>query len=61
MPDSTTDPGQTAADLDRWCLRHFEANGGALPNSIEDCMVSANVPEYAPLIEMNRLTRTGLT
>ncbi|HEX6356027.1 hypothetical protein [Actinophytocola sp.] len=63
MPDGTTKPDETAADLDRWCLRHLEENDGARHNArhagIEDRMVSANLPEHTPLTEMNSLTRTA--
>jgi hypothetical protein len=63
MPDGTTEPDETAADLDRWCLRHLEENNGAWHNArhagIEDRMVSANLPEHTPLTEMNSLTRTA--
>lgn len=61
MPDGTTEPDQTAADLDRWCLRHLEENDGARHNArhggIEDRMVSANLPEHTLVTEMNSLTR----
>jgi hypothetical protein len=50
MPDGITEPDETAADLDRWCLRHLEENNGARHNArhagIEDRMVSANLPEH---------------
>jgi hypothetical protein len=63
MPDGTTEPDQTAVDLDRWCLRHLEENDGARRNArhdgTEDGMVSANLPEHTPLTEMNSLTRTA--
>lgn len=63
MPDGTTEPDQTAADLDRWCLRHLEENDGARHNArqagTEALMVSANLPERTPLTEMNSLTRTA--
>jgi hypothetical protein len=63
MPDGTTEPDQTAADLDQWCLRHLEENHGARHNArhdgVEDRMVSANLPEHTPLTEMNSLTRTA--
>ena len=63
MPDGTTEPDQTAADLDQWCLRHLEENDGARHNArhddIEDRMVSANLPQHTPLTEMNSLTRTA--
>jgi hypothetical protein len=63
MPDGTTEPDQTAADLDQWCLRHLEENDGARHNArhagVEDRMVSANLPEHTPLTEMNSLTRTA--
>ncbi|TDV53644.1 hypothetical protein [Actinophytocola oryzae] len=63
MPDGTTDPDETAADFDQWCLRHVEENHGARHNArhagVEDRMVSANLPEHTPLTEMNSLTRTA--
>jgi hypothetical protein len=63
MPDGTTEPDETAADLDHWCLRHLEENHSARYNArhdgIEDRMVSASLPEHAPLTEMNSLTRTA--
>lgn len=63
MPDGTTEPDKTAADLDQWCLRHLEENDGARHNArhddIEDRMVSANLPQHTPLTEMNSLTRTA--
>lgn len=62
MPDGTTDPAASAADLDQWCLRHLEPNSGARHNAraegIEDRMVSATLPEHTPLTEMTSLTRT---
>jgi hypothetical protein len=36
MPDGTTDPDQTAADLDQWCLRHLEETSGARSNAHHD-------------------------
>ncbi len=63
MPDGTTEPDETAADLDQWCLRHLEDNHGARHNArhdgTEDRMVSANLPQHTPLTEMNSLTRTA--
>ena len=63
MPDGTTEPDETAADLDQWCLRHLEENDGARHNArhegIEDRMVSANLPEHTPVTEMTSLTRTA--
>jgi hypothetical protein len=63
MPDGTTEPDETAADLDQWCLRHLEENNGARHNArqvgVEDRMVSAHLPEHTPLTEMNSLTRTA--
>ncbi|TDV41694.1 hypothetical protein [Actinophytocola oryzae] len=63
MPDGTTEPDETAADLDQWCLRHLEENHGARHNprhdGIEDRMVSANLPRHTPLTELNCLTRTA--
>jgi hypothetical protein len=63
MPDGTTEPDETAADLDQWCLRHLEENDGARHNArhagIEDCMVSANLPQHTPVTEITSLTRTA--
>jgi hypothetical protein len=63
MPDGTTEPDQTAADLDQWCLRHLDENSGARHNArhdgIEERMVSANLPEHTPVTEINSLTRTA--
>jgi hypothetical protein len=63
MPDGTTEPDVTAADLDRWCLRHLDENSGTRHNArhddIEDRMVSATLPEHTPLTEMTSLTRTA--
>jgi hypothetical protein len=63
MPDGTTEPDQTAADLDQWCLRHLEENHGARHNArhdgVEDRMVSANLPEHTPVTELTSLTRTA--
>ncbi len=67
MPDGTTEPDRTAADLDQWCLRHLEENHGARHNArhnarhdgTEDRMVSANLPEHTAVTEMNSLTRTA--
>lgn len=63
MPDGTTEPDETVADLDQWCLRHLEENHGARHNArhdgIEDRMVSANLPEHTPVTEMNSLARTA--
>ncbi|HEY0691755.1 MAG TPA: hypothetical protein VGD71_22270 [Kribbella sp.] len=63
MPDGTTEPDETAADLDQWCVRHLEENHGDRHNArrdgIEDRMVSANLPEHTPVTEMNSLTRTA--
>lgn len=59
LPDGTTEPDETAADLDQWCLRHLEENHGARHDGIEDRMVSANLPEHTPLTEMNSVTRTA--
>jgi hypothetical protein len=36
LPDGTTEPDETAADLDRWCLRHLEENDGARHNARHD-------------------------
>jgi hypothetical protein len=48
MPDGTTEPDKTAADLDRWCARRLDERNGARHNArhagIEDRMVSANLP-----------------
>src|SRR4051812_7367173 len=63
MPDGTTEPDKTAADLDRWCLRHLDEHSGIRHNArhdgIEDRMVSANLPEHTPVTEMTSLTRTA--
>jgi hypothetical protein len=63
MPDGTSDPNQTIADLDQWCLRHLDDNSGARhnarPDGIEERMVSANLPKHTPFTEMNSLTRTA--
>jgi hypothetical protein len=63
MPDGITEPDETAADLDQWCLRHLEKNHGARHNArhdgIEDRRVSVNLPEHTPVTEMNSLTRTA--
>jgi hypothetical protein len=63
MPDGTTEPDQTAADLDQWCLRHLEENTGTRHNArhdgIEYRMVSANLPKHTPITEINSLTRTA--
>jgi hypothetical protein len=63
MPDGITEPDQTAADLDQWCLRHLEDNHGARHNArhdgIEHRMVSANLPQHTSPTEMNSLTRTA--
>lgn len=63
MPDGTTEPDQTAADLDRWCSQHLEENSGTRHNAhhdgIEDRMVSANLPQHTPVTEINSLTRTA--
>lgn len=63
MPDGSTEPDRTAADLDQWCLRHLEENDGARHNArhdgTEDRMVSANLPEHTPVTEMNSVTRTA--
>lgn len=63
MPDGTTEPDQTIADLDQWCLRHLDEHIGARHNArhdgIEDRIVSANLPKHTPITEMNSLTRTA--
>jgi len=67
MPDGTTEPDETAADLDQWCLRRLEQNRSARHNArhnarydgIEDRMVSANLPEHTPVAEMNSVTRNA--
>jgi hypothetical protein len=63
MPDGTTNPDRTAADLDEWCLRHLEESSGARHNArhdgIEDRMVSAILPEHTPVTEMTSLTRSA--
>jgi hypothetical protein len=50
MSDGTTEPDQTAADLDKWCLRHLDENSGTRHNArqdgIEDRMVSASLPQH---------------
>jgi hypothetical protein len=52
MPDGTTEPDETIADLDRWCLRHLDEHSGARHNArhdgIEDRMVSARLPKHTP-------------
>jgi hypothetical protein len=63
MPDGTTDPDASAADLDQWCLHHLEEHSGARHNArhdgTEDHMVSANLPKHTRLTEMTSLTRTA--
>lgn len=63
MPEGTSGPNQTAAVLDRWCLRHLEENNGARHNArhgaIEDRMVSANLPDHTPVTEISSLARTA--
>lgn len=63
MPDGTTEPDQSIADLDRWCLRHLDEHSGARHNArhdgIEERMVSANLPKHTPLTEMTSFTRTA--
>jgi hypothetical protein len=63
MPDGTTEPDETAAGLDQWCLRHLEENHGARHNArhsgLEDRMVSANLPVHTLVTEMTSLTRTA--
>lgn len=63
MPDCTTEPDQSMADLDRWCLRHLEDDSGARHNArhdgTEDRMVSANLPKHTPVTEITSLTRTA--
>lgn len=63
MPDGATEPDETAADLDQWCVRHLEENDGARHNArhdgIEDGMVSASLPAHTPVTEMTSLTRTA--
>lgn len=63
MPDGTTEPDETAADLDHWCLRHLEENNGARNNAgyegVEDRMVSGNLPKHTAVTEMTSLTRTA--
>ena len=48
MPDGTTEPDETAVDLDQWCLRHLEENSDARHNARDDGIVdrvfSANLP-----------------
>jgi hypothetical protein len=52
VPDGTTEPDETIADLDRWCLRHLDEHSGARHNArhdgIEDRMVSASLPKHTP-------------
>jgi hypothetical protein len=63
MPGGTTEPDQTAADLDRWCSQHLEENSGTRHNArhdgIEDRMVSANLPQHTPVTEITSLTRAA--
>jgi hypothetical protein len=59
MPDGATEPDETAAALDKWCLRHLPANGGTRHDGIEDRMVSANLPKHTPVTEITSLTRTA--
>lgn len=63
MPDGTTEPNQTAADLDQWCFQHLEENSGTRHNArhdgIEDRMVSANLPQHTPVTQITSLTRTA--
>jgi hypothetical protein len=59
MPDGTTEPDETAADLDQWCVQHLAENHGARHNArhagIEDRMVSANLPEHTPLVSAHEI------
>jgi hypothetical protein len=54
MPDGTTKPDESAADLDQWCLRHLEENHGARYNArydgIEDRMVPRTCPSTPRLL-----------
>jgi hypothetical protein len=63
MPEGTTDPDHSAANLDRWCLRHLDEHTGTRHNArhdgIEDHMVSANLPRHTPVSEIASLTRTA--
>jgi hypothetical protein len=63
MPDGTTEPDRTAADLDQWCLRHLDEHNGTRNNArhdgIEDRMVSANLPHHTSVTEIASLTRTA--
>jgi predicted transcriptional regulator len=63
MPDGTTEPDQTAVDLDQWCLRHLDEYSGTRHNArhdgIEDHMVSVNLPKHTPVTEITSLTRTA--
>ncbi|MFL6122972.1 hypothetical protein [Actinophytocola sp.] len=64
MPDGTTEPDETAADLDQWCLQHLKQNHGARHNAhndgLEDHMVSANLSKHTPVTEIASLTRTAI-
>lgn len=63
MPDGTTEPDETIADLDQWCLRHLDETSGTRHNArydgTEDRMVSATLPTHTPVTEMTSLTRTA--
>ncbi|TCO46448.1 hypothetical protein [Actinocrispum wychmicini] len=63
LPGGTTEPVETAAELDDWCQGHMEKNSGTRHNArhdgIEDRMVSANLPSHTPVTEINSLTRTA--
>ncbi|MFL6140445.1 MAG: hypothetical protein ACJ72N_01070 [Labedaea sp.] len=63
MPDGTSEPDQTIADLDRWCLCHLERDHGARHNArhdgTEDRLVSAHLPTHTPITEIASLTRTA--
>ncbi|HCU49464.1 MAG TPA: hypothetical protein DGG94_06630, partial [Micromonosporaceae bacterium] len=63
MPDGTTEPDETIADLDQWCLRHLDEYNGTRRNArhdgIEDRMVSANLPQHTPVTEISSIARTA--
>lgn len=63
MPDGTTEPDRTIADLDHWCVNHLDEHSSARHNArhdgTEDRMVSANLPAHTPVTEMTSLTRTA--
>jgi hypothetical protein len=63
MPDGASEPDQTIADLDRWCLRHLEHTSGvrriARDDGIEDRMVSASLPKHTLVTELTCVTHTA--